>query len=269
MRKLWLLLFVLSGLKLSAQHIVYGNNKSAGKYYSVRGIKIYCEINGKGDPLLMIHGNGGSIADFRMNIGYFSRYFKVIVPDMRSQGKSKDISDSLSYEMMADDIAALMDTLKIDSANIIGWSDGGIDGILLAMRHPEKVKKLAITGANLWPGTSAIVASAVDGDNKRLAELDAKKVKSAAEKNEYKLIYMMQVQPNISLKDLSAVQCPTLVIAGDHDVIKAEHTLLIYQNIPKAYLWIVPNSTHSTLQDHRETFNKTVHDFFKQPFHQF
>lgn len=269
MRKLLLPFLLLIGLKLSAQHIVYGNNKAAGKYYSIRGIKMYCEIYGKGSPLLMIHGNGGSVSDFRMNIGYFSRYYKVIVPDMRAQGKSKDASDSLSYEMMADDVAALMDTLKVDSAYIVAWSDGGVDGLLLAMHYPKKVKKLAITGANLWPGTSAVVESSVNGDKKRLAELDNKVSKTAEEKNEYKLLYMMQVQPNIALMDLSAVQCPTLVIAGDHDLIKPEHTLLIYQNLPNAYLWIVPNSTHSTLQDQRDAFNKTVHDFFVKPFHVF
>ncbi|MBI1781041.1 MAG: alpha/beta hydrolase [Sphingobacteriales bacterium] len=269
MRNLLLPFLFLISLKSSAQNIVYGNNKAAGKYYTFRGIKMYCEIYGKGEPLLMIHGNGGSISDFRMNIGYFSKYFKVIVPDMRSQGKTKDVADSLSYEMMADDIAVLMDTLKIDSANILGWSDGGNDGLLLAMYHSKKVKKLAITGANLWPGTSAIVESSVNGDKKRLAELDKISNKSAAEKNEYKLLSMMQVQPNIAIEDLSAIKCPTLVIAGDHDLIRPEHTLLIYQNIPKAYLWIVPNSTHSTLQDQRDAFNKTVHDFFIKPFHSF
>ncbi|RTL60319.1 MAG: alpha/beta hydrolase [Sphingobacteriales bacterium] len=269
MQKLLLPLLFLVSLKLSAQNIPYGNNKVTGNYYSVRGIKMYCEIYGKGEPLLMIHGNGGSVSDFKMNIGYFSKYYKVIIPDMRSQGKTKDASDSLSYEMMADDIAALMDTLKVGSAFIIGWSDGGNDGLLLAMNHPEKVRKLAITGANLWPGTSAIIESSVNDDKKRLAELNVKPKKTAAEKNEYKLTYMMQVQPNITLKELAAVLCPTLVIAGDHDLIKPEHTLLIYQNIPKAYLWIVPNSTHSTLQDQKDAFNKTVHEFFSKPYHPF
>ena len=277
MKTLLLLLLVIPAelfaqtriIPASKNNITYGSNKQAGKYYTIRGLKMYCEIYGKGEPLLMIHGNGGSIADFRMNISYFSKKYKVIVADNRSQGKTKDEADSLSYEMMADDIAALLDTIHIDSANVIGWSDGGMDGLLLAMRHPGKVKKLAITGANLWPGTTAVAESSVEGDKKRLAELKNIANKTPAEKNEYKLIRMMQEQPNISLKSLSAVQCPTLVIAGDHDLIKPEHTLLIYQNIPKACLWIVPGSSHSTLQDQRDAFNKTVDDFFKKPFHQF
>ena len=148
-------IFVFSqGKKIS-----YGDNPAAGKYYNIRGIKIYCEIYGSGKPLLMIHGNGGSIKSFENNIPYFSKKYKVIVADSRSQGKSKDANDSLSFEMMADDEAALLDALHIDSAYVLGWSDGGINALLLAMRHPEKVIKLASTGANLWPDSSAIISS--------------------------------------------------------------------------------------------------------------
>ena len=117
---------------------------------------MYYETYGKGEPLLIIHGNGGSINDFRYQIPYFSKGYKVILADSRAQGKSVDASDSLSYEMMTDDLSALLDTLHMDSVYVIGWSDGGINGLLLAMRHPEKVKKLAVTGANLWPDTTAV-----------------------------------------------------------------------------------------------------------------
>src|SRR5665213_2718877 len=137
--------------------IPFGNNQSAGKYYNIRGIKIYCEIYGTGKLLLMIHGNNGSIANFEGNIPYFSKKYKVIVADSRSQGKSKDEGDSLSFEMMADDEAALLDKLHIDSAYVLGWSDGGIVALLLAMRHPQKVIKLASTGANIWPDSTAII----------------------------------------------------------------------------------------------------------------
>jgi alpha-beta hydrolase superfamily lysophospholipase len=80
---------------------------------------------------------------FFFQIDYFAKKYKVIAVDSRAQGKSVDTSSVLNYEMMADDFNALLDTLKIDSANVIGWSDGGIDGLLLAIRHPKKVKKLA------------------------------------------------------------------------------------------------------------------------------
>lgn len=154
--------FILPAVFLNAQQkdsISYGNNSKAGNYASIRGIKMYYEIYGTGQPLLIIHGNSGSIADFEAQIPYFSKKYKVIVADSRDHGNTLDtlhMDDSLSYEMMADDYAALLSHLKIDSAFVLGWSDGGINGILLAMRHPEKVKKLAITGANLWCDTSTV-----------------------------------------------------------------------------------------------------------------
>src|SRR5262245_21178871 len=92
---------------ISDPNLPYGHNKEAGKYYDIRGFKMYCEVYGQGQPLLIIHGNSGSINNFVYQIPYFSKKYKVIVADSRSQGKSADKSDSLSYEMMADDYAAL------------------------------------------------------------------------------------------------------------------------------------------------------------------
>src|SRR5580765_4538225 len=142
--------------------VPYGHNKTAGKYYDIRGFKMYAEVYGEGQPLLIIHGNGGSINNFIYQIPYFSKNYKVIIADSRAQGNSVDKGDSLTYEMMADDYAALLDAMKIDSADVIGWSDGGINGLLLAIRHPEKVKKLAVTGANLVPDTTAVPKSIWD-----------------------------------------------------------------------------------------------------------
>lgn len=136
--------------------IPYGNNPAKGKYYNIRGFKMYCEVYGQGKPLLIIHGNGGSINNFVYQIPYFAKNYKVIIADSRAQGKSADTGDSLSYEMMADDYAALLDEMKVDSADVIGWSDGGINATLLAIRHPEKVSKMAITGTNLRPDTTAV-----------------------------------------------------------------------------------------------------------------
>jgi pimeloyl-ACP methyl ester carboxylesterase len=246
--------------------IPYGNNKATGKYYNIRGFKMYCEVYGKGQPVLIIHGNGGSISNFVNQIPYFSKKYKVIIADSRSQGKSADKGDSLSYEMMADDYAALLDAMKIDSAYVIGWSDGGINGLLLAIRHPEKVKKLAITGANLVPDTTAVPQEVWDMVNPTYTMLKAKKDKNEMEMTGFKLMWLLVENPHIPLSDLHTIKCPTLVIGGDHDVIKEEHTMLIYKNIPKAYLWILPNSGHSTPVAYKNDFNKNVDNFFSTPY---
>jgi pimeloyl-ACP methyl ester carboxylesterase len=246
--------------------IPYGNNPAAGKFYDIRGFKMYCEVYGQGQPLLIIHGNGGSIDNFVNQIPYFSSKYKVIVADSRSQGKSKDPADSLSYEMMADDYAALLDALQVDSACVIGWSDGGINGLLLAIRHPKKVKKLAVTGANLWPDTTAVYQEVIDMVKPWYTSLQNNARKTPEQKNQWKLVQLLLDEPHIPLTAVQTIQCPSLVIGGDHDVIKEEHTMLIYKNIPKAYLWILPNSGHSTPVVYKEVFNKTVDDFFSTPY---
>jgi pimeloyl-ACP methyl ester carboxylesterase len=250
-------------------NIPYGNNPAAGKYYDIRGFKMYCEIYGEGQPVLIIHGNGGSISNFASNIPYFSGKYKVIIADSRAQGKSADPGDSLTYEMMADDYSALLDQVHVDSADVIGWSDGGINGLLLAIRHPEKVKKLAVTGANLWPDSTAVFQEVWDMVRPEYASIKTKKATgalTAREKNNFKLLRLLCDEPHIPIGDLHTIKCPSLVIGGDHDVIIPEHTMLIAHNIPRSYLWILPNSGHSTPVAYSALFNKTVDDFFSRPF---
>jgi len=252
--------------KLRDTTVQYGHNKSKGKFYNIRGFKMYAETYGQGAPLLIIHGNGGSIRDFIYQIPYFEKKYKVIIADSRAQGNSADSGDTLTYEMMADDYAALLDAMKIDSAYVIGWSDGGINALLLAIRHPDKVKKLASTGANLVPDTTAVPKEVWDIALPTYLALKEKTQKTPREKDQYKLMRLLAEQPHIPLTELQKISCPSLIIGGDHDVIKPEHTLLIYKNIPNAYLWILPNSGHSTPVFYKDEFNRVVDSFFSTPF---
>ena len=246
-------------------NVNYGNNDKVGKYAKIRGINMYYETYGQGEPLLIIHGNGGSIANFMNQIPFFSRSYKVILADSRAQGRSADAGDSLTYEMMADDLNALLDELHLDSCYVIGWSDGGINGLLLAMRHPEKVKKLAVTGANLWPDTTA-VDPFVYAWAKNYSDSLKKITQTAQVKHDLKLAHLLSYEPHIAIAQLKKVQCPTLVIGGDHDVLLPKHTLLIAESIPRSYLWILPNSGHSTPVFYKDQFNEVVSDFFKKPY---
>jgi len=252
--------------QLKNEKILYGHDSITGKFYNIRGIKMYCEIYGSGQPLLIIHGNGGSIKDFLYQIPYFSKKYKVILADSRSQGRSLDTGDSLTYEMMTDDYAALLTALNIDSSFVIGWSDGGIEGLLLAIRHPEKVKKLAITGANLSPDTTAVSEDIYEMVMTYYSKLKNKTNKTASENLQLKLVRLEADEPHIPPTALHAIKIPTLVIGGDHDILKPSHTLLIFKNIPNAYLWILPNSGHSTPVAYKDEFNKTVDAFFSTPY---
>jgi len=238
---------------------------NARQYAGIRGFRIYYETYGSGEPLLFIHNNGASTESFRNQVPYFAEKFRVILADSRAQGKSADDGDSLSYEMMADDMSALLDYLKIDSCNVVGWSDGGINGLLMAIRHPRKVKKLAVTGANLWPDTTAVdpwVHNMVKNKYDSLSKLPA----TPALKNSLKVLRLLPYEPHISVEDVKKIGCPVLVIAGDHDVIQPRHTLLIAEAIPRSYLWIIPDAGHFTPVYHKDEFNRIVMDFLTQPY---
>src|SRR5579872_4731168 len=115
-----LLLTFLAAWQLAAGQSNYGNNPSAGHYLATRGFKLYYETYGQGEPLLLFHGNGGSISNMGYQIAYFSPHYRVIAIDTRAHGKSVDPSDSLSFEQIVDDFNALLDTLHLDSCYVIG-----------------------------------------------------------------------------------------------------------------------------------------------------
>jgi pimeloyl-ACP methyl ester carboxylesterase len=209
----------------------------------------------------LIHGNGGSIYDFSNQIPYFSQKYKVIAVDSRAQGKSTDPGDSLSFEMMTDDFNALLDSLHMPDCRVIGWSDGGINALIMAIRHPHKVKMLASTGANLTPDTTLFTPKEYNQWMHKYL-ISGKALQTAQVKNNRKLLALDLFQPQLELKDLATIQCPSLIIGGDHDLIMPAHTFAIAQAIPGAFLWIIPDSGHSTPKQHKEQFNQIVDAFF-------
>ncbi len=260
MKKILCVVFVLAFLFTDifpqTHSLVYGNNPSAGHYAFVNGISLYYETYGSGKPLLLLHGNGGSINAFKYQIPFFEKHYRVIAIDSRLQGKSGGSPDSISYDLMASDFCALLDYLQIDSAYVLGWSDGGINGLIMAMSCPDKVKKLAVSGANILPDSSALPSADIV-NTKNFVEHD-----TTASKTEIALNKMMLYQPNIPFENLKQIHCPVLVMAGDHDIIKPEHTLKIFQSIPLASLCIFPDSNHGVCQQHPDLFNETVLTFF-------
>jgi pimeloyl-ACP methyl ester carboxylesterase len=246
-----------------AQIAPYGYNPAAGHYQAVRGVRLYYETYGAGPPLLLIHGNGGSIQDFKHNIPYFAKHYRVIAVDSRAHGQSVDRGDSLSFEMMADDFAALLTNLRLDSAYVLGWSDGGINAVALALRHPKKVKRLAATGANFSPDSMALTPALWRQQQRNYQENKGKPRTNPKQQNDWKVFVLDVFQPNIPLPRLRQVAAPAFIIAGDRDLITLEHTVAIYRHLRRAWLWIVPDSGHATLQEHADEFNRKVDAFFQ------
>lgn len=239
--------------------INYGNNKEAGNFKKINGIRFYYEIYGTGKPLVFLHGNGGSIQSASAKIEYFKKYFKVIAIDSRGHGNSIDtITKQLTYVQMANDIKVLLDSLNIDSAFVSGQSDGGILGLLLAVNFPAKVSKLATYGANIFPGKKAVFDEI---DNMVFDTLKVTK-----DFNTRRLYSLLAYQPNITDKDLQKIKCPVLIMSGDRDVIRLEHSINIFNNIANSNFFVMPGATHFGSYEKPELFNLVLLDFLNNPF---
>ena len=244
----------------------YGSNASVGNTFTHDGVKLYYEVYGSGEPVLVVHGNNGSIIDVAAQVDHFRKRYKVIAMDSRDHGKSADSPDTITYEKMTDDLAALIDHLKVGPVYVLGWSDGGIEALLLGIRHPGKVKKIAAMAANLNPSDSALHPETVAFIKAAVASGSADAKATPQGKRELKVTQMMLDEPNIDPKALEAITAPTLVLAGDHDVIADEHTLEIFHHLPNGQLCIFPNATHMIPFDDPALFNGTVERFFRTPF---
>lgn len=237
----------------------YGNNPAAGGYKKINGMNMYYEIYGEGKPLLFLHGNGGSIKSARAKIEYFRKYYKVIAIDSRAHGKSVDPSTkTLTYTQMASDTRVLLDSLGIDSAFVSGQSDGGILGLLLAIHYPQKIARLVTFGANIFPGRKAVF--------NEIDDMVRDTLKVTKNPNTRQLYGLMAYQPNITEKELQTITCPVLIMTGDRDAIRLEHSLKIFYNIPNANLFVMPGASHFGSYQKPELFNTLLLDFFNNPF---
>ena len=236
----------------------FGTNSRVGKFADVNGIKLYYEIYGTGKPLVVMHGNGGSSKGFSPLYPRMIEKYKVITIDSRAQGRSTDTSEPLTYEQMASDINELLNQLKIDSAYMFGYSDGAILGLIMAMKHPEKVRRLVSFGANIQPDSTALFNWAIEGEKRAVRE--------SRDPKERKLNQLMLDHPHIPFSDLAAVRAPVLVMAGDRDVITPGHTLKIFQSLPNSQMCIFPGATHGAPWESQELFLQLMFDFFDKPF---
>jgi pimeloyl-ACP methyl ester carboxylesterase len=252
-----------------ANAISYGNNKEAGNHITIDGAKLYYEVYGQGEPLVLIHGNGGDIAFMKPQIEYFAKKYKVIVMDCRGRGKSELGKDSLTYMQMTKDIVGILDYLHLDSAYVIGRSDGAILTLLLAIYYPQKVKKAVAFAANLTPDTTALYPLAYQGilgDRKHADSMIAKNDNTKNWKVIQQRTRLMEFQPNITAADLNKIKCPVLVISTDRDLVQEEHTLFIYRNILKGNLCILTGENHFVTIKNPDLFNSIVGKYLEDTF---
>jgi pimeloyl-ACP methyl ester carboxylesterase len=225
-------------------------------YAEVNGIRLWHAVFGQGQPVVFLHGGLAKADYWGLQVPAVARHHQVIVMDSRGHGRSTRDTRPYGYDLMADDVVGLLDVLGIGQATIVGWSDGAIIGLDLAIRHPDRVSKVFAFAANTDP--SGVIAGVEKNPTfARFIERAGQEYQAlSATPRDYTgsvnaISRMWATQPNWTAKQLAAIKVPVLVADGDHDeAIKRPHTEKIAATIPGAGLLILPDTSHfSFLQD--------------------
>jgi pimeloyl-ACP methyl ester carboxylesterase len=236
-------------------------------YAPVNGIQMYYAVYGTGDPILLIHGGLGHADIWADQVKDLMKDHMVIVADSRGHGRSTRNADPYSYELMASDYLALLDHLKVDKVALVGWSDGGIIGLDIAMKHPERLTKLFAHAANatvdgLKPD---VMESKVFNVYIEKCGEDYKKLSKTPDQFDAfveQIGQMWATQPAYSDADLAKISVPTAIVLGDHDeAITREHTDHLAKVIPGAELVILQDASHFAMLQDPAGYNKAVRDF--------
>lgn len=210
---------------------------------------------GSGEPLILLHGNGEDSSYFVHQMEPFARHFRVIAPDTRGHGQTPRGDAPFTIRQFAEDLLVFMDRLGLDKADILGFSDGGNIAMIFAMEHPERVGRLILDGANLdASGVKRSIQIPIE-IGYRFARLFAARNPGARKNTE--MLGLMVNDPNVRPEELPRIQAPTLVIAGDKDMIKDAHTRLIAAHIPGAELEII-RGDHFIANKEPAAFNEAV-----------
>jgi pimeloyl-ACP methyl ester carboxylesterase len=225
----------------------------------IHGHRIYYTERGEGPTLVLLHGGGDSGEhSFVHQLDVFSERHHIVAPDQVGQGHTPEVSGPLSYTGMMEDTAALFKLLKLKHADVVGFSDGGILGLMLAIRHPELVRRLVVSGVNIAP----------EGLNAEdLEELRATQIPKPKTIDE-KLAHLWLTSPTdseLSVALLAKITQPVLVISGDRDAITLEHTLTIFHALPSAELCVLPGTDHATFSGRAEWLNPIISAFLDRP----
>ncbi|MGO4291111.1 alpha/beta fold hydrolase [Chitinophaga sp. RAB17] len=237
-----LLLLISAFSQINAQ-------QQTGKYASVNGLKMYYEIHGSGQPLVLIHGGGSTLqSSFGRILPELAKTHRVIAVEMQAHGHTADIDRPLSFEQDADDVAALLKELHIEKADIMGFSNGGTTSLQIAIRHPEIVHKLILASA-LYK-RDGMPAGFFDGFSNATLDVMPKSLKAAyleanpdpkgLQRMFDRDVARMKGFTDISDTDIKAIQAPALVVNESINGVLPDHALLLSRTLPHAQLVIFP-----------------------------
>jgi pimeloyl-ACP methyl ester carboxylesterase len=225
---------------------------------SIHGHRINYATRGDGPTLVLLHGGGDSGEhSFARQLDILSERHHLVAPDQVGQGRTPDVSGALTYTGMMDDTAALLNRLHLKHVDVVGFSDGGILALMLAIRHPELIRRLVVSGVNIAPdGLNA-------DDLEELRATQNPKPRTIDEK----LAHLWATSPTeteLSVAMLARISQPVLLISGDRDAITLEHTLKIFHALPDAELCVLPGTDHATFSGRAEWLNPIINAFLER-----
>lgn len=221
-------------------------------------ISLHFVEQGGGKPLILLHGNGEDGSYFKHQINCFSADYRVIAIDTRGHGQSSRGEKPFTIVQFAEDLHDFMDEKGIAKAILLGFSDGGNIALTFALKYPERVGRMIVDGANLFPrGVKPLYQWPIE-IGYRIAKLFAKKSDKAKQNAE--MLGLMVNEPHIDPVELTRLTMPVLVVAGTKDMIKESHTRLIHNSLPNAQL-VILEGDHFVANKNAEAFNKAVKEF--------
>ncbi|WP_319466349.1 alpha/beta hydrolase [uncultured Trichococcus sp.] len=222
--------------------------------------KLYYQVGGKGDALLLLHGNGESSDIFAKQFPFFTKHFTVYALDTRGHGRSDLGVQRLTFKQIAADILALLEKEQIQRIHVLGFSDGGNLGLYLAAHHPERISSLVAMGANYEADglTDACNEETLERYKELLAlpDSDPEKIQRLCIHN------LMLEELDLSAEDLRRIQTPTLLVAGEFDLIRDDQTEAMHRLIPGSRKCIVPGGSHSFFVDDPKVLERLSKKFY-------
>lgn len=239
------------------------------RYLEVNGVRTWCAFAGDEgrEPLLLLHGGFEHGETWAPQVPSLSANYRLIIPDRRGHGRTADVDGPITYELMANDTAALLDMLGIGPAHVVGFSDGANTAMLLALARPDLVRRVVLVGGNFHhSGTLPELFAMMESDETEPMLRSLYDPLSPDGPDHFpvlrdKLMRMWREEPTLTEANLAGIAAPTLVIGGDDDLVSLEHLVAQYRAIPNSRLAIIPAASHMLLFEHPDLGNGLITEF--------
>jgi pimeloyl-ACP methyl ester carboxylesterase len=245
-----------------------------GDYIDTGRVRTYYEVSGSGRPLILLHGGMCTAETFDGQSPALAAHFRVYLPERRAHGRTADVSGPITYEIMAQDTIAFIESVGIEHAHLVGWSDGALVGLLVALWRPELVDKLVLMAQPVgWEGVRPELAPLLGAMTKEMVPPELRQAYEAVSPDGPahldvvldKLVALWNTDPAFPLSDLERVAAPTLVLAADDDVfLSIEHAAAMQRALPDAQLAVVPGASHAVPMEKPELVNRLIVDFLAE-----